>query len=221
VTGFAETERRFMCSDGWELGGIVRMPEPAEGPVATILMVPDSFHERDVYESLASRLDSVTLASVRLDIRGRGASRGATPYARMGPQQRRRVADDVRSSLEQLSTVDGLASDRLGVVAERNTAPDVVAGAAGQVGGVVVLGAWPARRMIEALREHPVPVLGLVSAEDRLGLRGTADAFLAGSAAGSRIEVLHRRGFGTTMFSTGRGSSLERVIAAWFAEVLS
>jgi len=185
-------------------------------------MVPDSFHERDVYETLANKLASRALASLRLDTRGRGASRGALPYALMGPQQRRRVSLDVRAALDLLAGLQSVASEHMAVVAERNTASDVVAGAAARVNAAVILGGWPSPRLTAALQRHPVPVFGLVSAEDRTGLRGTTDAFLATQSKESELMVLHGRGFGTTMFSTGSRQtvSLETTIADWLAERL-
>jgi hypothetical protein len=223
VSDAEERELTFTASDGWPLSGILRHPSGDAGQnLPAVLMVPDSFHERDVYESLATTLDSVALASMRLDIRGRGASRDGLAYAQMGPGTQRRVRLDVGAALAQLAETPGVTPGRLAVVAERNTAPDVIAGAAELVTAAVVLGAWPATRLTEALVRHPVPVFGLVSAEDRVGVRGTIDAYLAGRPDGSRVDVLHGRGFGTTMFSTGgRRSSLEPLIATWLAEVLS
>jgi dienelactone hydrolase len=218
-----EADISISSADGWPLRGILRLPDDARGgPSPVVLMVPDSYHERDVYESLASKLHSSAFASLRLDIRGRGASRGAVPYAFMGPQQRRRVAVDVSSVLDHLARVDRIAADRMAVVAERNTSPDVIAGAVERVAAAVLVGAWPSPRLTTALQRHPLPVLGLVSAEDRTGLRGTTDAFLAARPEGSDLVVLHGRGFGTTMFSTGmgRGQPLETTITRWLEERL-
>jgi dienelactone hydrolase len=216
-----ETDLNITSADGWPLRGILRLPEDTtRAPFPVVMMVPDSFHERDAYESLAAKLHATGFASLRLDIRGRGASRSDLSYARMGPEQRRLVALDVGSALDHLAQLEKVASDRMAVVAERNTAPDVIAGAVERVGAAVVLGAWPSPRLTEALQRCPIPVLGLVSAEDRTGLRGTTDAFLAARPNGSDLVVLHGRGFGLTMFSTGsgRGSSLENTITRWLGD---
>lgn len=218
----SETELSFTAPDGWPLRAILRMPSESPGePMPSVVMVPDSFHERDVYESLARNLGAAGLISLRMDIRGRGASRGATPYARMSPLQKRRVSSDVGSALDHMALLGAADSGRLALICERNTAPDAIVGAGRLAAAVVVLGGWPADRMVEALERRPVPVFGLVSAEDRLGLRGTTDAYLAGREDG-RLDVLHGRGFGTTMFSTGRGGelSLEQVVTAWLGETL-
>jgi hypothetical protein len=218
-----ETDLDIPSADGWPLRGILCLPlDATRSSLPVVVMVPDSNHERDVYESLAAKLRTMGIASLRLDTRGRGASRGAIPYALMGPQQRRRVALDVASALDHLAELGSVSPDRMAVVAERDTAPDVIAGAAERMTAAVVIGAWPSPRLTGALQRHPVPVLGVVSAEDRTGLRGTTDAYLAGRPTGSDLVVLHGRGFGMTMFSTGAGRKpyLETTVANWLAEHL-
>ena len=222
MTTAEETELVLPSPDGWALGGILRRPEPSREPAPVTLLVPDSHHERDVYTTLATALAATGIASLRLDVRGRGASRGAVPYSRMGPAQRRRVEIDVAETLDQLGAMEGIDQGRMAVVTERDTAPDVISGAADRVKAIVVMGARPSPRLTGALRDRAVPVLGLVSAEDRTGLRGTTDAYLAGRPDGSQLIVLHRRGFGATMFSSGAAAEepLEAVIASWLQERL-
>jgi hypothetical protein len=209
----SDVDVRFAASDGWPLAGLLRRPpnDPA-APVA--VLVPGSVHERDAFTTLADALGERGVASLRIDIRGRGGSRGEVPYARMAPGQRRAVALDVLAAVDQSSAVV--------VVAEQDTAAHAVAGIAEdpRVRAVVLLSPRG------YLRSLDVPVFALVSSEDRDGLRAATDAYLAASEIGSRLEVFKGLGFGTTMFSTRQfehpdAEPLESMIADWLASVLT
>ena len=215
MTTRAEEPVTFQAADGAVIGGIVT---PAAQPGRPgVVLVPDSRHQRDVYTTMAADLQGRGMTALRIDVRGRGASRGDVTFARMGPLQRQRVALDVMAALDHLAAREEVDPDRLAVVGERDTAADAVTGGAGRIRAAVVLGAHPHSRLTTGLAAAPTPVLGLVSADDRTGVRGTVDAYLAGTEAGSRLVVLHRRGFGATMLSTapGREGPLEGIIGAW------
>jgi hypothetical protein len=207
----SDTEVRFPAADGWPLAGLLRQG-PAGAPVA--VLVPASCHERDAFATLADALADCGVASLRIDIRGRGASRGERPYARMPPGQRRAVALDVAAAVEEASAV--------AVVGEQDTAAPAVAGVADdpRVRAAVLLSP---RGSVPSLA---IPVFALVSSEDRDGLRTATDAYLAGNENGSRLEVFKGLGFGTTMLSTRQfehpdAEPLESMIADWLASRLT
>jgi hypothetical protein len=71
-----------------------------------------------------------------------------------------------------------------------------------------------------------LPVYGLVSVEDREGLRATVDAYLAGEPGVSRLDVFHGLGVGITMasvlqFERPAEQQIDARLARWFTEVLA
>jgi dienelactone hydrolase len=221
MAGGEDVEVRFDAADGWSIGGLLRRPAGSgDARVAAAVLVPGSRHERDAYTTLADALAAAQVASLRIDIRGRGSSRGERTYARMAPGQRRRVALDVVAALDLLASMPGIDSDRLGFVGEQDTAADAldVVASDARLRAVVLLSARYGRRLVDAVQHRAV--FGLVSKEDRDGLRATVGAYLVAAPGPSRIEVLGGLGFGTTMFSTrqfehGDAEPLETMIAGW------
>lgn len=198
----------FEAPDGWALGGLL---EAVDGDIGAVL-VPGSRHERDAYNSLVGPLADAGIASLRIDVRGRGSSLGTTRYARMGPGQRRRVALDVAAAL------DRLAKPTMAVVAEQDTAADAVAAAVAdeRVGAVVLWSPRRGARLAAALATRPLPVLTLVSTEDAEGI----------AAATGTVRMFDGLGFGTTMMSTRQfehpdEQPLESIVCDWLVEVLS
>lgn len=215
----------FGAADGWPLGGLLRAPEPPAAPVGGVVLVPGSLHERDSFATTAEALLARGMASLRIDVRGRGGSRGEVAFSRMAPGQRRQVRLDVAAALSHLVDVSGVDRGRLAVVCEQDTSADAVLGALDVgVQAVVAMSAQHTGRAVDALREQPVPVFGMVSGDDREAVRGTVDLYLAGAPTGSRLEVLHKLGRGATMFHLRAGQPdappLETLIGDWLLERL-
>jgi hypothetical protein len=190
--------------------------------------VAGSRHERDAWKRTSEFLARHGIATLMLDIRGRGASRGDRTFARMGPGQRRRVLLDVEKALEIIASEDGVDEARLGVLAEQDTAADAVEAAAGCAGVIAVCLVSPrhADRIAAALTERPVSVFGLASTEDRQGVRAAVGAYLASATEGSDLAVFHGLGIGITMasvlqFEQPDAEPLEDRIARWLAARLN
>jgi dienelactone hydrolase len=226
VTPATDREVAFAAADGWTIGGLLRLPaDDSSRPAPAAVLVPGSRHERDAYTTLVDALAERGVGSLRIDVRGRGSSRGARSYARMAPRQRQRVSLDAAAALDHLVSHPAVDATRIGFVGEQDTAADALAGLASddRLRAVVVLSARRGVRLEEGVAQRAV--LGLVSSEDRAGLRGTVDAYLAGAPATSRLAVFRGLGFGTTMFSTrqfehAEAEPLEVMIASWLAERL-
>jgi dienelactone hydrolase len=217
------------AADGWRISGLLSVPRGDVGSsVPGALLVPASRHQRDAYTAIAAALAGRGIASLRVDIRGRGASRGAMTYARMAPGQRQRVALDVTAALGRLAATAGIDPLRLALVAEQDTAATALSAVCGHrdLIAAVVVSARDGDRCADAIGRQPLPVFGLVSKEDRAGLRATVDAYLAGATGTSRLEVFDGLGFGTTMLSARQfehpdAEPLEVMIAEWLSARLA
>lgn len=220
-------ELTFASPDGWPLGAVLHRPA-SEAEVPAVVTVAGSRHERDAWKRTSEFLASHGVATLMLDIRGRGASRGDCTYARMGPGQRRRVRLDVARALEVVGEQPGVDPDRLGVLAEQDTAAEAVEAAVECAGvqSVCLVSPRHADRISAALAKRPVSVFGLASTEDREGVRAAVDAYLASAPDSSDLAVFSGLGIGITMasvlqFEQPEAEPLEDRIARWLADRLA
>jgi hypothetical protein len=146
----------------------------------------------------------------------------------MGPAERRRVSLDVAAAVDELARVAGVDPARLGMLVEQDTAADALEAVAGddRVRAVAVLSASHAARIAPAVAARRAPVYAMASVEDRDGLRGAVEAYLAAPEAHSRIDVFHGLGVGITMasvlqFERPEEQPIEARLADWMAEVLA
>lgn len=220
-------ELTFASADSWPLGAVWHRPA-SEADVPAVVTVAGSRHERDAWKRTSEFLAQHGVATLMLDIRGRGASRGDCTYARMGPGQRRRVRLDVARALEVVAEQPGVDPDRLGVMAEQDTAADAVEAAAGceAVLAVCLVSPRHANRIATTVAKRPVSVFGLASTEDREGVRAAVGAYLASAPEGSDLAVFSGLGIGITMasvlqFEQPEAQPLEDRIARWLADRLA
>ena len=236
------SEVTFPTADGWLIGALLRRPDDADagarselddGPMPGIISVPASRHERDAWTQVATVLAGRRFTVLQIDIRGRGASTGGRPYAQMGPAMRRRVALDVEAAVEYLAAVDGVDPMRLGLLLEQDTAADALealasleaVGAHRRVAAVALLSARHAARTRAAIATFRPAVYGLVSSEDREGLRATVDAYLAAPPENSRLDVFRGLGVGITIasvlqFEDRTARQIDARLADWFSDTL-
>ena len=222
------SEVEFTASDGWPIGAVLRAADPSDRPVPGVVTVPGSRHERDAWTQVASVLATRGISVLQIDIRGRGASAGSVTYAAMGPAARRRVALDVAAAVDRLAADDGVDGDRLGLLLEQDTAADALEAVAddARVGAIGLLSIRHAARAAAAISERAPAVYGLVSSEDREGVRGTVEGYLAASPRYSRLDVFGGLGVGITMasvmqFEAPEQRQIDTRLAEWFGEVFA
>ena len=220
-------ELTFSTADGWPLGAVWHRPT-GDTALPAVVTVAGSRHERDAWQRTAEFLAQHGVATLMLDIRGRGASRGDCTYARMGPGQRRRVRLDVQKALEVAAEQDGVDPARLGLLAEQDTAVEAVEGAVDRTGvrAVCLVAPRHADRIASAVTRRPVSVLAMASTEDHEGVRAAVGAYLASAPEGSDLAVFSGLGIGITMasvlqFEQPEAEPLEDRIARWLAARLA
>lgn len=224
----------FETADGWRIHGALAapsVPEPATDSlpgVAAVLLVPGTKHEHDAYGGRFVRaLTALGVASLALDLRGRGRSRGARAFHEMAPRQRARARLDVEAALAHLAADARVDAARLAVVGEQDGARYALEGSAGRdVAAYALVSGRPGPRGAEIVAASAAPVLGLVSKEDRKALRELVAVHAASTHPDSEVRVFEDLGFGTTMF-TGWAflhpdePAMEQKLAEWLAGRLS
>ena len=227
----AEQTVEFQSSDGWRIVGTLHIPT-AKTKTPGVVLVHGSRHESDAFgqvasPSLADTLSQHGLATLRIDIRGRGASREPRRFYSMSPEQRDGVLLDVEAAIEFLAETTGIKSNRIGVVGEQDTAGAslIAASTRKNVAACVLISGRLNRFAMDAFAETRKPIFCLVSKEDRRGLKDMVDVYLSSKNKHSRIKVFEGLALGTTMFSTWRHEypseiPIEDSIAEWLAENL-
>lgn len=222
------SEIAFDAADGWRIGAIVRRPDASDVPGPAVVTVPGSRHERDAWTQVATAVVGTGITVLQIDVRGRGTSTGPTMYASMGPVARRRVALDVTAAIDHVAALGGVDPDRLGLLLEQDTAADALEAAAHdrRVRAIALLSIRHAERAAAAIAERSPAVYGLVSSEDRDGLRATVDGYLAAAPATSELDVFRGLGVGITMasvlqFEAPEQRQLDVRLAEWFHRVLA
>ena len=170
------------------------------------LLVPASRHERDAYTAIAGALAERGVASLRIDVRGRGTQPRRDVLrpddAAPAPTRRARRGRRVRPARRGERRRSATGSPSLPSRTPPPTRLIAVGGRPFAGGGRPALGPGAAAAAPDAVGRRQVPVFGLVSKEDRDGLRATVDAYLAAAPGTSRLEVFDGLGFGTTMLSS-------------------
>jgi len=222
--GFAEREVSFKTADGWQIAGSLSIPN-AKSKTAGVVLVHGSRHEKDAYgQALPRLLNEQETATLRIDIRGRGASREPLRFNSMPPEQRRAVRLDVLAAVDYLSSQPGVDGRRIAIIAEQDSAsPTVIACAKDRrVAAFVLLSGRLSRQAKDDIASARFPIFCLVSTEDRRGFKDMTDAYLASDHRLSRLRVFEGIGFGTTMFSAWqyefpKEEPIEQMIGAWLA----
>ncbi|CAN5775276.1 hypothetical protein BH18ACI4_BH18ACI4_00580 [soil metagenome] len=226
---FAETDVSFKAEDGWTIHGILSLPDlllPER--LAGVVLIPSPSHDRDVYArngypSLRAAIEKENVATLRIDIRGRGKSANPQEYHHFTPEQRGRVSLDVKGAIEFLSQQKEINSSRIGVVAEGPSAEAAVAGAHEdrRVSAMVLLSGRMDQSAKDAIASrNDLSVLSVVSQEDRVSFRDSTDVYKRSRAPTSEIMIHRDLGIGNPMFFMWAAKypnqrPLESSVAAW------
>jgi dienelactone hydrolase len=206
-----EKEISFDSEDGWRIYGTLHLPELSRDRAAAALLLHGPGHDRDafasfVYPGMAQILASLGVAALRIDWRGRGQSIGKQEYHAFTPAQRADIGMDVTAALEFLASQPEIDADRIAVFAEETSGEWAVKGAMRNAG--VKAFAFISGRLSQEAREllagNHLPVLCIVSSEDKHSFADMSDVFAASRNPESDFRVYENMGMGTTMFTLWR-----------------
>ncbi|MGH9902188.1 MAG: alpha/beta fold hydrolase, partial [Pyrinomonadaceae bacterium] len=238
---FTEKDVSFKTEDGWVIHGTLSVPvavKPGERVGAAVL-VHSPAHDRDIYlgrhqigqntfakETLRAALGKTV--TIRIDIRGRGKSSEPREYHTFTAEQRARVALDVLGAIDFLSRHEHVDPGRIGVVAEGASADASVTAACRdpRVRALVLLSGRLGPAAKESLAAcGGVPVLGVATKEDRVGLADMAEVYKLSRHPASDLLVYRDIGVGNSMFIMWANKfpnekSLESVVADWLVPKL-
>lgn len=231
--GFKEKEVSFRAEDGWRLRGMMSKPRSAGRGVPAVIFLHSFEHDRDVfgyyiYPGLAEIVASRGVATLRIDLRGRGQSMGEKELHSFSGEEVKGVRLDVRAAVSFLEKQAGVDATRVGIVAEQQSADAAVMGWSGdhRFSAITILTGLLSDEAKDQIAANPDIALFLIaSKEDRRSFRDMASAYNLTGNPNSRIRVYKNLGMGTGMFGFSRllhpeDRPIEEDIADWISDQL-
>jgi cephalosporin-C deacetylase-like acetyl esterase len=203
----------FTSEDGWTITGSLHLPAGA-GPGSAApasLLLHGAGHDSEVFTSfvypgMAQILASQGVAALRIDWRGRGLSIGELEYHSFSEEQRAKVYLDVRAALKFVASQPEIDPTRLAVFAEEVSAEWAVMGACDNqnVKAFAFISGRLSPKAQERLASIDLPVLSVVSTEDKRGFADMSAVYAESKNPDSVFRAYEDMGMGTTMFTLWR-----------------
>jgi len=223
-----EKEISFKASDGFTIYGMYSAPDGSEGKAPAVIFLHSFEHDRSaygqyLYPGLAQIIAAGRVATLRIDLRGRGQSTGPKELHSFSRDELSKLYLDVRGAISFLSSHQEVDSSRIALVAEGMSADAALLGWGGdtRIKAITLVSGRLGEAAMKAIAANPGISLNLVvSKEDREGFKDMAAAYKLTNNGGSRISVYKNIGIGTTMFSVWRSEHpnekpIEDGIAEW------
>jgi dienelactone hydrolase len=239
----ADKEVSFKTEDGWTIYGTLSIPDNSKEKLPVVVLLPAIEHDRAAYgiyrdpgqarpqyPGIAPIITGRGVATLTLDLRGRGKSIGKKEMHSFSPEEMSKVYLDVKAALDFISSQPGLDPSRTGIVASGTSAEAAVMAGAGdtRVRAISLLSGRLSEGAKDRIAASPeLPLLLIVSSEDRAGFSDMTDAYFLSKNRESDIEVYNGLGIGTWMLSMFRqkfpnDTPLHAKIGDWVAsQVLS
>lgn len=236
-----EKDVSFRTEDGWTIHATLTMPDNPAGKSPAVIFLPSFEHDRAAYgvyrdpgpgrgqyPGIAPEVSKRGVATLRLDLRGRGKSTGARDLHSFTEEELSRIYLDVRAAISFLALQSGIDADRIGLVAAGASADAAVLGWNGdrRIKAITLLSGRLGDAAKKRLAANPeIPMLLLVSGEDRPGFTDMTEAYFSSKSSETNIEVFDGLGVGTWMLSLYRvrypnEKPLHEQIGVWMAEKL-
>ena len=229
----AEKEVSFKTEDGWTISGMFGVPDAAKERVPAVLFLHSFDHDRDaygkyLYPGLAQIIGERGMATLRIDLRGRGKSKRDADLHSFSPEELSKLYLDVRAALAFLESQASVDSSRIGIVAEGQSTEAALRGWEGdrRVRAIAMISGRLSEGAKKQIETNPqTPLLLIVSQEDRESFHDMADVYKLTQSKDSCIYVYKNMGMGTTMFSVWRSERpkdkpIEEGLAEWMVEQL-
>lgn len=231
----AEREVTFQTEDGWTIYGTLSIPDNvAESDrLPAVLLLHSSGHDQETFNKhyaipgLSQTFATDQIASLRIDWRGRGKSIGAQEFHSFTQTQRESVYLDVKAAINLLASQKNIDSSRIAVLAEEFSADAAVRGSMGdpRVRLFVFISGRLGERAKDYIASESVPVLCVVSSDDRPGFADMTEVYSRSNNPRSDIFVYRNASIGTTMFYLWRHDypkekPVDEQIADWVSNYL-
>jgi dienelactone hydrolase len=231
----------FQTEDGWTIHGTLSIPDGAKQKIPVVILLPSVAHDRasfgiyrdpgpgrPQYAGLAPVIRSRGVATLSLDLRGRGRSMGRKEQHSFNDDERAKIYLDVRAAMSFLEKQSLIDASRIGLVGAESSADAAVLGWSGD--SRVQAMALVSGRLSEAAKQQiaaspKLPLFLTVSSEDKHGFADMTDAYFLSNSKTADIEIYDGLGIGTWMFSMYRQKfpkeqPLHEKIGNWVADQL-
>lgn len=203
-------EVSFQTEDGWRISGTFTLPEKlSDGQrLPGVLLVHGGEHDQSVFDTYPGWVKiQESVATLRIDLRGRGKSRGRLESHNFTSEQRDHVYLDVKGALALLESQPNVDPERIGIVAEEASADPAVLGAAGDsnVKAMVFLSGRLGERAITYIAANEqISVLGVVSKEDKASFANLTAVYSRSRNPAKELMIFDNLGVGAAMGSVWR-----------------
>ena len=224
----------FKTEDGWMIYGTYTVPNLYKqgDKLPAALLLHAAMHSQTVWLNYPGWVKiQNSIATLRIDIRGRGKSQGAIPFVDFSQSQREQVTLDVKAALDFLAAQKEVDATRIGVAAEEFSAGAAVKGAMEdpRVRVLVLLSGHLDQKAMDLIAANLTkPILYIVSKEDKRSFDDSTKAYGSSKNAESEIWVQDGLGVGLTMNSVWRNryrdqpieKAIDFVAGEWFLNKL-
>ena len=203
-------EVSFQTEDGWRIFGTLTLPEKlSEGRrLPAALLVHGGEHDQSVFDTYPGWVKiQESIATLRIDLRGRGKSRGRLESHNFTSEQREHIYLDVKGALALLESQANVDPQRIGIVAEESSADAAVLGAAGDPNVKVMVflsGRLGERAMSYIAANDQISLLAVVSQEDKASFADMTAVYSRSKNHASEIMIFNNLGVGAAMGSVWR-----------------
>jgi dienelactone hydrolase len=231
----------FKTEDGWTIHGTLSIPDNPKGKVPVAILLPSEAHDRAAfgiyrdpgpgrpqYPGLAPAIGQRGVATLSLDLRGRGKSVESKSSNVYDQEDLSKIYLDVRGALAFLDTQPDVDTSRVGIVAVGMSADAAIIGWGGdrRVRAMSFLSGRLSQSAKNQIATSPETSLFLiVSSEDKKGFADMTDAYFLSNNKHTNIEVYDGLGIGTWILSLFRQKfpnekPLQETIGDWIADQL-